>query len=84
MIDLDREEFLQRLDVRILAISALLATHEKYMCRDVPRKDYIEVQRSIDRLNNELIENMHGIDQKIQNCFSQLKAEMVKEMSEGV
>ena len=39
MIDFDKEEFLQRLDIRIATISALLCTHEKYLCRDVPRAD---------------------------------------------
>jgi N12 class adenine-specific DNA methylase len=83
MIDLDKEEFLQRLDIRIATISALICTHEKYLCRDVPRKDYIEVQRSIDRLNQELVETMHDVDRKTKNAFAKLKEKIAKENCEN-
>lgn len=83
MIDFDKEEFLARLDIRITTISALLCTHEKYMCRNVPRKDYNEVQRSIDRLNQELVETMHDLDRKIKNAFAELKEKISKENCEN-
>lgn len=83
MIDFDKEEFLARLDIRITTISALLCTHEKYMCRDVPRKDYYEVQWSIDRLNKELVETMHDLDQKTKNAFTELKDKIAKENCEN-
>ena len=83
MIDFDKEEFLARLDIRITTISALLCTHEKYVCRDVPRKDYIELQRSIDRLDQELVETMHDLDKKIKNAFAELKEKIAKENFEN-
>ena len=40
MIDLDKEEFLARLDIRIATITSALALHEKHLLTDLPRKEF--------------------------------------------
>lgn len=84
MIDIDKEEFLYRLDLRISAISCLLSTHEKYLCRDIQnRKSYIEMQKAIDNANEKLMESMHEIDERIKNGFDGLRLEMMGDKCEN-
>lgn len=80
MVELDKEEFLQRLDLRISTISCLLSTHEKYLCCDIPdRKKFIEVQKAIDNASKKLMESMHEIDERMKKHFADLREEISKE-----
>lgn len=76
---IDREEFLQRLDLRITVISCLISTHEKYLCRDLQnRKSYIEAQKTIDKANERLMESVRKIDEEIKERFEKLRKEFKK------
>lgn len=72
---MEREEFLQRLDLRISVISAFLATHEKYCCRDLPPKNFKEAQKAIDKINYDLMEQMREIDEKIVKHYDEYREE---------
>lgn len=75
---MEREEFLQRLDLRISAISAFLATHEKYCCINFSPKDFNEAQKKIDKTNYELMEQMREIDEKIVKHYDEYREEYRK------
>ena len=66
MIDFDKEEFLARLDIRICAIVSALGSHEKYLCNDLPHKDFNKMMSHIDKSNQEIIDYISKTDQKIQ------------------
>ena len=78
MIDFDREEFLERLDFRISVISCLLSTHEKYLCRDLPRKSFEEMIKSIDEAHKYLLRHLHDFDDKICDHFRYLREKLLK------
>jgi hypothetical protein len=79
MIDLDREEFLARLDIRIATITSALALHEKYLLMDLPRKEYIEAEKAINNMNTRFNEYVKEMDEKIREHFGELKEKIAKE-----
>lgn len=79
MIDFDREEFLARLDIRIATITSALAYHEKYLLKDLPRKEFKEVERAIDNMNTRCNEYVKEMDEKIREHFAKLKEKIAKE-----
>lgn len=79
MIDLDREEFLARLDIRIAAITSALAYHEKYLITDLPKKEFIEAEKVIDRTNLRFNEMIKENDRIIREQLEKLKADIAKE-----
>ena len=76
MIDFDKEEFLQRLDIRLCAISGMLAYHEKYtvsvLCNN---KQYREVERNIDKVRQDFLDYIFKTDREIRERFEQIKKE---------
>ncbi len=80
MIDLEKEEFLKRLDIRIAAISSILAYHEKYLLRDLSHKEYKDASKLVDRMNstfnNFIVEN----DEKLKRFFEETQAKMEREV----
>ncbi len=77
MIDLEKEEFLQRLDIRLGAISGMLAYHEKYIASSLCEpKQFRDVIRNIDKAQQDLIDYITKTDEKIREDFEQLKREV--------
>lgn len=76
MIDLEKEEFLARLDIRICAIVSALGSHEKYLCKDLPHEDFKEAIRQIDKANKEILAYISKTDQKIQENFWNMKQDL--------
>lgn len=83
MIDLEKEEFLGRLDIRIATISSMLAYHEKYLIMDLPRKEYIEAEKAINNMNTRFNECVKEMDKKIREQFDKLKEKIAKENCEN-
>lgn len=83
MIDLDKEEFLARLDIRIATITSALAYHEKYLLMDLPRKEFIEAERAINNMNARFNEYVKEMDEKIRGHFDKLKEKIAKENCEN-
>ena len=78
MIDFDKEEFLARLDIRICAIVSALGSHEKYLCRDLPNKEFHKIMSHIDKANQEIVDYISKTDQKIQENFWNFKKDLEK------
>ena len=83
MIDFDKEEFLARLDIRIATITSALAYHEKYLIRDLPRKDYREAENVINKMNLRFNEMIKENDRIIREQLEKLKADIAKENCEN-
>ena len=83
MIDLDKEEFLARLDIRIATITSALAYHEKYLLMGLPRKEFREVEKVIDKMNLRFNEYVKEMDEKIREHFDKLKEKIAKENCEN-
>ena len=79
MIDLDREEFLARLDIRINAISNLIWGLENILLKDMPRKDYNEATSKTEKFHQLVLQRLHDLDQKTQERFVKFKEEISKE-----
>mgnify|MGYP003306035166 CR=1 FL=1 len=79
MIDFDKEEFLQRLDVRLGAISAMLAYHEKFIADIRLKADkYREVEKYINKAQTVFLNYIVNTDKKISEQFLLIKAEFAK------
>ena len=80
MIDLDKEEFLQRLDIRLVAISGMLAYHEKYtasvLCN---QKQYRDVEKRIEQTSRDFIDYIFKTDKEIRENFERIKKELTEE-----
>lgn len=77
MIDLEKEEFLQRLDVRLVAISSMLACHEKYISSALcDPQAYKKSNKIIDDTTERFREYIFDTDKKIQEQFEQIKKEL--------
>ncbi len=83
MIDFDKEEFLARLDIRIVTITSALAYHEKCLLTDLPRKEFKEAERAINNMNTRLNEYVKEMDEKIREYFGKLKDKIAKENCEN-
>lgn len=79
MIDFDKEEFLARLDIRIATITSALAYHEKYLLTDLPRKEFEEAEKVIDKMNLRFNEMIKENDRIIREQLEKLKADIAKE-----
>ena len=80
MLDFEKEEFLQRLDVRLIAISGMLAYHEKYTASVLcDNRQYREVERNIDKVRQDFHDYIFKTDKEIRDRFDRIK----KEISEG-
>lgn len=74
MIDLEKEEFLQRLDIRLVAISGMLAYHENHIMSILcDRKGAREMRQHIEQVRNEFCEYILKTDKEIQANFERLK-----------
>ena len=73
---IDREELLQRLDLRIRTMSELMATHEKYIVSlSVSGKEREKAIRQIDKSHKDFIEAVAKIDNDIKEDFDKLRKE---------
>lgn len=80
MIDLDKAEFLHRLDVRFAAFSALLEMHEKYiisLCES--NKVFKGATKAVERHHRELHKFINETDAKIFDFFEKAKLEADKQ-----
>lgn len=76
MIDLEKEEFLRRLDIRLGAISGLLAFHEKHIAMSLcDSRQLRDFERHIDNAQQDFIEYIAKTDKEIREYFEKLKAE---------
>ena len=77
-LDLDKEEFLQRLDLRIHSIAALLEYHEKHLVAATARNrsESLNRQKEIEGARRELLENISALDIQIQENFERIKNEI--------
>lgn len=78
MIDFDKEEFLQRLDIRLHVIAAMIEWHEKYIVSTTirDRSRSLDAQREIERMRQELCECISKLDKQVQEHFQSLKNEL--------
>lgn len=79
MIDLEKEEFLQRLDIRIAMISTLIQSHESLLCQSLDRKSFIETQKKISEFHKNVLEQLQDLDQQTQKRFAEFKEELKNE-----
>lgn len=80
MIDLEKEEFLQRLDVRLVTIASMLAYHEKYIASTLcDHKHYRDVEKRLDRICQDFHEYVFKTDKEIRENFERIKKEMLEE-----
>ena len=71
MIDFEKEEFLRRLDLRVSAISSMLAYHEKMVANLVVKPSkYREVEECIDKAHRGFMEFIQEHDNKIREFFA--------------
>lgn len=74
MIDLEKEEFLRRLDIRLSAISGMLAYHEKHIASSLCKPEqFRDVVRNIDKAQRDIVTYITETDEKIREDFGQLK-----------
>lgn len=80
MIDLKKEEFLQRLDIRLIAISGMLAYHEKVMANTLcNHKQYRDVDRQIEQIRQDFHEYIYKTDKEIREKFERIAKELLEE-----
>lgn len=81
MVNLEKEEFLQRLDVRLAAMASMLSFHESYIAATTcsSPKQAREAQRSIDQMRADLLEFIGNTDKQIQVEFARIKKEITED-----
>ena len=73
---IDREELLQRLDLRIRTMSELMATHEKYIVSlSVSGNGREKAIRQIEKSHKDFIEAVVKIDNETKEHFDKLRQE---------
>ena len=73
---IDREELLQRLDLRICAMCALMESHEKYivsLSASDERRD--KLFRTIERENKRVLDSIAKVDNEVREHFNKLRQE---------
>ena len=84
MIDFDKEEFLQRLDLRLATISSMLAYHEKFIANIHLKADkYREAEKYINKAQTDFLNYIVNTDKEISEQFMRIKAELAKENGEN-
>ncbi len=78
MIDLEKEEFLQRLDIRIAIISEMLAYHEKHLLADLPQKAFRKAELNIDKMCLDFNNFIQKTDERIKNMFEEARSGIQK------
>lgn len=73
MIDFEKEQFLQRLDIRINAISNLIMGLEYDLLEDLPIKDRKNAYEKIDKFHDLVLQQMYDLDRKTQERFEFIK-----------
>lgn len=76
---LEKEEFLQRLDIRIAMISALIQSHESLLCQSLDRKAFIETSKKITQFHEDVLQQLDDLDQQTQKRFAEFREEIAKE-----
>lgn len=81
MIDFDREEFLQRFDVRLAFLSNLMQTNENYIISMTPvdKSKYEELLKQNKKYHSDLIDWITQKDREVRESFEKMKAEIAKE-----
>lgn len=73
---IDREELLQRLDLRIRTMSELMVAHEKYIVSlSVSGNEIEKVIRQIEKSHKDLFEAVVKIDNETKENFDKLRKE---------
>ena len=73
---IDREEFLQRLDLRIRTMSQLMVAHEKYIISlSVSGEQREKHFREIEKANKEFLDAIAKIDNDEKEYFNKLRQE---------
>lgn len=78
MIDFEKEEFLQRLDIRLGAMAAMLAYHEKHIVSSlcINASEYKQAEKHIDKTQQALTEYIAKTDREIRENFERIKKEI--------
>lgn len=77
MLDLDKEEFLKRLDIRLVTLTNALSYHEKILASAVLNHDvYIKMEKNIDKACMDLMNYIVETDQQIHDKFAEIRKEM--------
>lgn len=79
MIDLEKEEFLQRLDIRLGAIAAMLAYHEKHIVSSLCSSNasaFKQAEKHIDKSQQALTEYIAKTDREIRENFERIRKEL--------
>ena len=73
---IDREEFLQRFDIRIRSMSALITSHEQYIISlSLGGEKKEKAMRQIEKANIEFLEQIAKIDNDTRERFDKLRQE---------
>lgn len=79
MIDFEKEEFLQRLDVRLVAISGMLSYHEKHIASALcDYKQFRDVAKRIEEARQDFHNYIFETDKQIRENFERIKKEMLE------
>lgn len=81
MVNLEKEEFLQRLNVRLAAMSSMLEVHESYIASiSCNPNQHQEVRKAIHKIHVDLFEYIDKTDKQIQEAFARVKKEMMEDI----
>ena len=78
MIDLEKEEFLQRFDLRVHVIASILEYHEKWLAATITsgRSDSREIMKNIEGAKKDAWECLCKLDEQVREHFEKLKNEL--------
>lgn len=81
MIDFDKEEFLQRLDIRLITLSGMMSYLEKNIASALcDRKQFRDVEKRIDEARQHFHDYLFATDKEIREKFEQLKKQMSEDL----
>ena len=74
MIDFDKEEFLSRLDIRLLTMASMLAYHEKWLINNyLPNEKAKVYHKDIDKALETFNNYLKDTDKNIQEHFDKFR-----------
>lgn len=81
IIDLDKEEFLQRFDARVHILASMLEFHEKHiagMCSK-SRSECMSWQKDIEKARKDILDSLTNIDNDIKTHFNEIRTELERQ-----
>ena len=84
MLDLEKEEFLKRLDIRITAISSILAYHEKHIVLGILGEttsgEFEKQYKNIDEAQLAFINYIQDADEKMKKLYEEARAKLEEQL----